>query len=170
MPDDLQVSVANEQLRHAVDEDQLIAAARAVLQRSPFRTAVVSLAIVDDPTIHELNRRYLNHDWPTDVLSFALAENDGHLEGEVVISADTAATAAEELGWSAAAEQLLYVVHGMLHLIGYRDKNPDDAARMREAENELLYQFGFHPPSQVQNDEMHTGKDASQASRGVCRR
>ena len=70
----------------------------------------------------------LNHDWPTDVLSFVLEDDDGHLEGEVIISADTAAAAAAELGWPPAAEQLLYVIHGMLHLVGYRDKTPDEAA------------------------------------------
>jgi probable rRNA maturation factor len=169
VPDDFQVAVANQQSRHAVDEDQLAAAARAVLQRSSFRTAAVSLAIVDDPTIHELNRRYLDHDWPTDVLSFALAEDDGHLEGEVIISADTAAAVAAEVGCLAAGEQLLYVVHGMLHLIGYRDKDSADAARMREAENELLREFGFDPPGQVPGDELHMCKDVNQASAGVCR-
>ena len=89
---------------------------------SNFDSARLSLAVVDDPTIHELNRRHLNHDWPTDVLSFVLEERDGHLEGEVILSADTAAAAATEVGWPAAAEQLLYVIHGMLHLVGYRDK------------------------------------------------
>jgi probable rRNA maturation factor len=161
--------VANQQSRHAVDESQLVAAARAVLLRSSFRTAAVSLAIVDDPTIHELNRQYLDHDWPTDVLSFVLAEDEGHLEGEVIISADTAAAVAAEIGWLASGEQLLYVVHGMLHLIGYRDKDPTDAVRMRAAESELLREFGFEPPGQVPSDEMHTGKGLNQASAGVCR-
>jgi probable rRNA maturation factor len=120
-----------------------------VLQRSPFRTAIISLAIVDDPTIHELNRRYLRHDWPTDVLSFVLVEQDRHLEGEVIISADTAAAAAIKIGWPAAAEQLLYAVHGMLHLIGYRDKDPVEAERMRAAEAAVLHEFGLDPPRET---------------------
>ena len=62
--------------------------------------------------IHELNRRYLNHDWPTDVLSFTLDDDDDGLAGEIIVSADTATVAAERYGWKMADEILLYVIHG----------------------------------------------------------
>src|SRR4051795_6300961 len=117
-----QIALSNQQSRHPVDEAQLTEAAAAVLRDSAFSSAAISLAVVDDEMMHELNRRHLEHDWPTDVLSFVL-ENDGdHLEGEVILSADTAAAAASEHGHSATEEQLLYVIHGMLHLVGYDDK------------------------------------------------
>jgi probable rRNA maturation factor len=140
------VSLANEQSRHAVDAQGLVDAARAVLEESRFASAAVSLAVVDDATIHALNRRYLNHDWPTDVLSFVLEESGDHLEGEVIFSADTAAAAAVEIGWPAAAEQLLYVIHGVLHLVGYRDSSPGAAQRMHAAEARILRTFGCVPP------------------------
>jgi probable rRNA maturation factor len=140
------ISLANEQRSHAVDDELLIAAARAVLEDSHFNSAQLSLAVVDDATIHELNRRHLNHDWPTDVLSFVLNDRDGHLEGEVIISADTAAAAAAEVGWSAGAEQLLYVIHGVLHLVGYRDKTDSDAQQMQAAQRAILARFGFEMP------------------------
>jgi probable rRNA maturation factor len=139
------ISLTNEQSRHAVDERMLIDAARAVLADSGYESANISLAVVDDATIHELNRRCLNHDWPTDVLSYVLSDEDDHLEGEVIISADTAATSAAELGCSPPAEQLLYVIHGMLHLVGYRDKSPAEAERMRAAEARYLRRFGVEP-------------------------
>ncbi|HEX4412137.1 MAG TPA: rRNA maturation RNase YbeY [Lacipirellulaceae bacterium] len=138
-----EVLLSNGQSQHAVNEEQLIAAARAVLRDSDFTSAMISLAVVDDPSIHELNRQFLNHDWPTDVLSFALQDDGSHLEGEVIISADTAATAAAELGCTSAAEQLLYVIHGVLHLVGYRDKTPSDAREMRLAEAKFLNEFGW---------------------------
>jgi probable rRNA maturation factor len=138
-----EVLISNGQSGHAVDEGQLVAAARAVLQESDFNSAMISLAVVDDATIHDLNRQFLNHDWSTDVLSFALQDDGEHLEGEVIISADTAAVVAEELGCTAEAEQLLYVIHGMLHLVGYRDKTPEDAHEMRVAEAKFLGQFGW---------------------------
>jgi probable rRNA maturation factor len=140
-----EIALSNEQSRHPINETQLIDAARAVLADSPFSSAMISLVVVDDAAIHELNRQYLDHDWPTDVLSFVLDDSGNRLEGEVIISADTAAEAAAELGRSAAAEQLLYVIHGMLHLVGYLDKTPSDAEDMRAAEARYLRQFGFEP-------------------------
>jgi probable rRNA maturation factor len=144
MSHDFEISVANEQSQHPVDEQRLCEAARLVLLDSHFTSATLSIAVVDDAAMHELNRRYLNHDWPTDVLSFALFEEDNHLEGEVILSADTASAAAAEAAWPAAAEQLLYVIHGTLHLVGYRDKTPADAHKMRAAEATYLRQLGFH--------------------------
>lgn len=139
---DYVIDLADEQSVHAIDREQLIEAARSVLEDSEFSSAAISVAVVDDATIHELNRRYLDHDWPTDVLSFALADQDGHLEGEVILSAETAAAAATEAGWPLAAEMLLYVIHGMLHLVGYDDKSPAAAERMKEAESLHLRRFG----------------------------
>jgi probable rRNA maturation factor len=147
-----EVLLSNVQSRHGVDGEQLIAAARAVLQESDFSSAMISLAVVDDEAMRELNRQFLNHDYPTDVLSFALQEDGSHLEGEVIISADTAAAVAAELGCAPAAEQLLYVVHGMLHLVGYRDKTSAEAQRMRIAEAQLLGEFGWGDALQSNSD------------------
>ena len=141
--DRFEISLSNEQSAHYVNEGQLIAATHNVLAESKFASAAISLAIVDDRTMHELNRQYLNHDYPTDVLSFVLEERTEHLEGEVIISADTAALEAREANWSADSEQLLYVIHGMLHLVGYRDKSPSEAAQMRAAEQKHLRRFGL---------------------------
>jgi probable rRNA maturation factor len=135
-----ELSLANEQSVHAVDANSLTAAARRVLADSRFKSATISLAVVDDATIHALNRQYLEHNWPTDVLSFVLDKRGDHLDGEVILSADTAASAAQEHGTTAADEQLLYVIHGMLHLIGYDDTTDADVAQMRAAENHYLHQ------------------------------
>ena len=131
-----------------VEQELLREAAAAVLRGEGVSAAQLSLAIVDDATSHELNRRYLNHDYPTDVLSFNLDSpaadgSEGVLEGEVVVSLDTASRTSREYGWSTADELLLYVVHGVLHLVGYDDK--DDASRrdMRQREQFYLQQFGL---------------------------
>lgn len=168
MAHDFEISVANEQSRHPVDERQLCDAVQAVLRDSQFDSARISIAVVDDATIHELNRQYLEHDWPTDVLSFVLERQDGHLEGEIILSADTAAIAAVEAAWPASAEQLLYVIHGTLHLVGYDDKSRTDARQMRQAEANYLRQFGWERtitdgdavPSVAAADRKHGGATA----------
>jgi probable rRNA maturation factor len=140
--DRFQIALTNEQSRHPVNESQLTDAATTVLQDSDFSSANISLAVIDDKTMHELNRRHLDHDYPTDVLSFVLEDDGDHLEGEVILSADTAASVADELGHAPAHEQLLYVIHGMLHLVGYDDHSETDAEEMRAAEERYLQRFG----------------------------
>ena len=163
--DQFAVSVANRQSRHAVNETELLAAVQSVFSDSDFSSSNVSVAIVDDATMHELNRRYLDHDWPTDVLSFVLEDDGDRLDGEIVVSADTAAASAAEIGWPSAAELLLYVIHGALHLVGYRDKSPSEEREMRAAEARYLRQFGLEQP-RASSDSRH----ASRTSRRPARR
>lgn len=143
----MNIEIANEQSALDVDEERLRAAAGEILADAGYEAGELSVAVVDDPTIHLLNRKHLDHDYPTDVLSFLLEEGDGRLEGEVIVSADTAQTNASEYGWSAADELLLYVVHGVLHLVGHRDKADDETAAMREAEAKYLRRVGVEPPA-----------------------
>jgi probable rRNA maturation factor len=138
------IEITNEQCRVPVDERRLRAAIAAVVGADARRGAI-SLAVVDDATIHALNRRYLDHDYPTDVLSFALGDDPQSLDGEIIVSADAATATAERYGWSAEDELLLYVIHGALHLVGFDDKSPADVATMREQEALHLASFGLRP-------------------------
>src|SRR5262249_37561096 len=118
--------------------------ARTVLEGEGVGDAAVSLAFVDNATIHTLNKRYLNHDEPTDVLSFPLSEpGQKKLQGELVIGAEVAKSQAEERGHDVAAELALYVIHGLIHLCGYDDKTPKHAAAMRRQERHYLKALGL---------------------------
>jgi probable rRNA maturation factor len=141
-----QVLIANEQATLTIDESKIESAVRSVFADSPFQSAMVSVAVVDDPTIHTINRQYLQHDYPTDVLSFVLEDDGRHLQGELVVSADTAVRNAADYGWSAAEELLLYLVHGSLHLVGYRDKEPAEIDAMRQAEAAHMQHLGVSMP------------------------
>jgi probable rRNA maturation factor len=142
----IQIDLCNEQQALAIDDARLREAVELVLRQAGVERAVISLAVIDDDAMHELNRRYLDHDEPTDVLSFVLEEREGYVEGEIIVSADTAAAAARKLGWAAEDELLLYVVHGALHLVGYDDLDPQARANMREQERRCLSKFGLTPP------------------------
>jgi probable rRNA maturation factor len=142
----IQIELCNEQDVLAVDESRLRQAVEFVLRRAGVERAVISLAVIDDPAMHRLNRRYLDHDEPTDVLSFVLEEGESYVEGEIVASAETAAATAAKLGWAAEDELLLYVIHGALHLVGYDDLDPEARAEMRAQERLCLSEFGLTPP------------------------
>lgn len=127
------------------DDARMTEAVKRILDDADFESAQISIAIVDDEAIHDLNRRYLDHDYPTDVLSFTLAEEGSHLEGQLVVSIDTAAAQAAEYGWRTEDELLLYVVHGTLHLVGYDDATPELRADMQTQECRVLEPFGLAP-------------------------
>ncbi|HVX63172.1 MAG TPA: rRNA maturation RNase YbeY [Pirellulales bacterium] len=141
----IQVDFRNEQTTLAIDAAQLRRAIEAVLSGEGVKAAEISLAVIDDAAMHILNRRYLNHDEPTDVLSFVLEARPGYVEGEIIVSADTATSSARRFGWSAESELLLYVIHGALHLVGYDDLEPEAQAEMRQRERAYLGQFGLTP-------------------------
>lgn len=140
----LKITISCPQELLAVDRPRMRQAATAVLQGEGENNAQISLAFVDNETIHRLNKRYLNHDEPTDVLSFPLSESgEAKLAGELVIGVEVALAQAAERGHDVQAELALYVIHGLLHLCGYDDHEPNDAARMRERERHYLQQTGL---------------------------
>ncbi len=137
------VLITNEQSKYQLDTERIELAVNQIVKEAGIVTGDVSVAVVDDRTIHELNIQYLNHDYPTDVISFLLEREDEHLEGEIIVSVDTAAELAQDYGWDWNNEFLLYVIHGCLHLVGYDDKNPAAKAVMQEAERRHLLMFGI---------------------------
>jgi probable rRNA maturation factor len=138
----LNIEVADQQ-QLEVDSDLLIEIASAILHDHGFIKGELSIALVDDPTIRELNQKYLNHDWETDVISFVLEESSDSLTGQLIVSTDTATRVAAEIESTAAAELALYVAHGTLHLVGLDDVTDELATEMRAAEKKYLQKFSI---------------------------
>jgi len=138
----IEIEVTNHQSHMTLETARLEAAVQAVLEDAATAAAAVSVAVVDDATIRQLNGRYLKHDGPTDVLSFVLQRSPDRLEGEVVVSAERALAVAPQFGWAPAEELLLYVIHGALHLVGYDDGTRRGRAAMRRRERACLARFG----------------------------
>lgn len=121
-------------------------AIRAALHRHRVVGARISVALVNDATMAQLNRKHLGHNGATDVLSFDLrdaANEETAIDGEIVMSVDMAVKQARKRGHSVEAELALYAVHGTLHLLGYDDRRKADAARMHAMENEILTSIGI---------------------------
>jgi probable rRNA maturation factor len=153
-----EIDIQNRQSAVRVDIEALQAVLKLGLAIEQVESAVLSVTIVGDLRMQELNRTHLGHDYPTDVISFPLehsvldAQNDtdqavvagefpaagAHIEGEIVVSADTAATVAKERGAATGDELNLYAIHGMLHICGYDDQCAADEAIMRSREAAIL--------------------------------
>jgi probable rRNA maturation factor len=143
-PASIEVEISDTQSHLAADPDFIEALVRRVLLLEGIERASISIALVDDPTIHAINRRHLSHDWPTDVITFVLSEpDDATLAGELVVSAEMAAATALEAGVDPRSELALYVVHGLLHLCGLDDQSAEDADVMRRREGEILASEGL---------------------------
>ncbi|MFL5340425.1 MAG: rRNA maturation RNase YbeY [Gemmataceae bacterium] len=140
----IRVKIASPQEVVPLDYAKLRETARVVLEGEDIAEAQISLAFVDNATIHGLNKRFLNHDEPTDVLSFPFsARGAKSLEGELVIGAEVAKVQAAERANDLSAELALYVIHGLLHLCGYDDHDDADTRRMRERERHYLKLLAF---------------------------
>jgi probable rRNA maturation factor len=119
-----------------------------------IREGKVTLAFVNNPHIHRLNKQFLDHDEPTDVLTFPMsAPGAKKLEGEIVIGAEVARSQAAERGHDEQAELALYVIHGLLHLCGFDDTTAAATRKMRERERHYLRSLGLplvaDPPGSV---------------------
>jgi probable rRNA maturation factor len=122
-----------------LDYPALKAAAKAVLAGEGVTAAKIGLAFVDDAHIHRLNKQFLDHDEPTDVITFPYSgPKAAKLEGEVVIGHGVAVENAADRGHDVHAELVLYVIHGCLHLCGYDDTTAKAAQQMRAKEREYL--------------------------------
>lgn len=145
--DMLQIEVANEQTLLDIDKSLLKKVARRVLTDHGVNLCEVSIAVVNNETIHALNRQYLQHDYATDALSFVFEKDENSLTGEVIVSAEMAIDRCQEFRWQAENELLLYVVHALLHLVGYDDQDAKNRVEMKRAEQLYLNKFNIEPPN-----------------------
>jgi probable rRNA maturation factor len=97
----------------------------------------VSVVFCSDTYLLELNKRHLQHDFFTDIITFDYSEGD-RVAGDLFVSVDRVYENADAYNVSRETELNRVSVHGILHLLGYKDKTPQEVAVMREKENEAL--------------------------------
>jgi len=151
------VQISNAQSLLSIDETAVVQTVRKTLAIEQVAEAEIVVAFVNDETIHQTNREHLGHDYPTDVISFIydttaseteLSAPRGSgitLDGELVISTETALRESSVYGWSPDDELTLYIVHGLLHLCGYDDLIPEELAIMRQRERDVLQTWNLTP-------------------------
>ncbi len=110
---------------------------------------IFNVIIVDNEEIHKINREYRNIDRPTDVISFALEDDDTFIKmdkrilGDIYISIDKAKEQAEEYGHALLRELCFLTIHGILHLLGYDHMKKDEEEIMFGLQERILSEYGI---------------------------
>lgn len=114
-------------------------AIQTVLEHESVRSFHVSVVFVGSRFIRRINRRFLQHDYVTDVIAFPLGEKKGTLlEGEMYVNLDRAKSQAREYAVPFFEETRRLIIHGTLHLLGYADSSARKKAQMTRREDLLL--------------------------------
>jgi len=138
----LRVCVANMQEEFPISARWVTKLAR-LAAADAWQDGELSVAVVDASRMSEMNRRYTGRAGDTDVLAFPLEDDSDGCVGEVVVSASRAAREAAARGISAKDELALYIVHGVLHLLGYDDGDAASRRKMYAREREVLSAAGL---------------------------
>lgn len=110
---------------------------RLVAESEIRRIGDINIIFCSDNYLLDINQRFLQHDYFTDIITFDYCEKD-RLNGDLFISIDTVKANAEEYGDGFVKELNRVMVHGVLHLIGYDDHTKTEQKIMREKENYYL--------------------------------
>ena len=113
---------------------------RCIVREEEKKSEYINVILVNDMYMLDVNRKFLNHNYRTDVISFNLGES-GPIEGEVYVSVDRAKVQARRYKVSLEREVLRLIVHGVLHLTGWDDKTRSQKLQMRKRENRIIEQF-----------------------------
>jgi rRNA maturation RNase YbeY len=107
-------------------------------QKEGIRIEALQYVFCSDAYLLDINKRFLNHDFYTDIISFDLSEQKGSLVGDVYISIERVKENAKTEGNLYMHELLRVIFHGALHFCGYKDKKPADVKVMRSMEDKWL--------------------------------
>lgn len=143
------ICLSNRQKTLPINTAKLRRRLARLLKELKLAEAFISVTVTDDESIRAINLEYRGVDAPTNVLAFALEEGEPMpgaptVLGDIVISAETIIREAPPLGYTTPEMFYFYLVHGLLHLIGYdHELGPEEAAR-QEAETERLWNLIDH--------------------------
>jgi|SRR6185437_13634583 len=112
-----------------------------VAHREGYQIKEINYIFCSDNYLLEINRTFLNHDYFTDIITFNNSEKKKELEAELYISITRVKNNAQEEGISFEEELNRVMIHGVLHLIGYKDKTKQQKELMRKMENSSLKLF-----------------------------
>lgn len=143
----MNIAIKNLQKKVAIDSRALRAIKKAIrktwkLEAGKYQAGEITVCLVNNSCIRNLNLKYLKQDNPTDVIAFNLGEASTKsavpIIADIIVSTETAISNSRLFKTSAIYELLLYVVHGLLHIFGYGDKNPRQQKIMQDKAEKIL--------------------------------
>lgn len=103
----------------------------------------LSISFINSLTLKEINKKHLSHNYATDVITFNYSKDITQIDGEILISYEDAVKNAKKYGVSYGKEIYRLIVHGMLHLLNYDDKQASRKKIMKKEENKLINKYYF---------------------------
>ena len=144
------IEISNQTNEKIEELDTVKKVLLSAVKKENLKDVVFTLIIVDNNYIHELNKNYRNIDRETDVITFALEDEESiiipvkeRILGDIYISIEKAKSQAEEYGHSLLRELSFLAVHGFYHLLGYDHMTPEDEKIMFEKQEEVLKEYGI---------------------------
>ena len=138
-----QINFFNEDIDFILENSSIISNwITGIIEDNSFTISQLNYIICSDNYLLEINRTYLSHDYLTDIITFDYTE-DGIISSEIYISVDRVRENAKNLGVGALDEMHRVIIHGVLHLCGYKDKSDLQSQEMRGKENYYLGKRDF---------------------------
>ena len=146
----MKLQIRNSQNKINIDKRRIRSTVLKIMKMLDCADKELSISLVDDDYIQELNKHYLGRDKTTNVISFSIREGEygninPQLLGDVIISVDTAMKDADKGKLSIDQEIDFLMIHGILHLLGYNHENTtkEETKKMRQKEKELFNEINF---------------------------
>ena len=141
----MKIWIRNQQKRIPLDPRRIRRAGQRILAELALPDSELSILLINDAQIRELNRRYLHRDKPTNVLAFPMRKGEygtlhPNLLGDLVISVETAHRQSSRFGLNPMEMIILLMIHGILHLIGHEHEGTRKGAREMALKQKELFQ------------------------------
>lgn len=115
----------------------------AIIEEYSLTITSLSISFINSKELRDINKEYLDHDYETDVITFNYSRQKKNIDGEILISFEEAKVNAKRYNVKLGQELLRLVIHGMLHLLHFDDKNEESKKIMKKEENKLINRFNF---------------------------
>ena len=114
---------------------------KSIIEKHGFKQGEINYIFLDDEGLLKINIEYLNHNTYTDIITFDNSDREKIIEGDIFISVERIKENAEKFKAPFEQELVRVLSHGVLHLVGYKDKSPGDATKMRAAEESAIQEY-----------------------------